>query len=80
MMKRDIHRVPTAGDYPANRQVKNFDSESSGNQEAPRSSEQISVPDIESHLHPESEERKRVGSYNGKEVPLNFGEAMAEFE
>jgi HPt (histidine-containing phosphotransfer) domain-containing protein len=80
MMKRDTHRVPPAGDYPTNRQEKNIDPGPSGNPEASRSSEQISVHDIVSHPHPEPEERKCAGSHNGKEAPLNFEEAMAEFK
>lgn len=80
MNKRQTIRVPPAGGYHTNRQVKNIDPGSSGNPEASRSSEQISVHDITSHPHPEPEERKCAGSYNGKEVPLNFEEAIAEFE
>ncbi|RPI76411.1 MAG: Hpt domain-containing protein [Desulfobacteraceae bacterium] len=79
-MQKDTDYIPAVGDDPLNGQEKKSDPGLSENAKASRSCGPISGLDMASRPHPELQEHKCACSHNSKKPPLNFEEAIAEFE
>lgn len=79
-MKKDTDFIPAVGDDPLNGQEKKIDPGLYENAKTSRSCEPISGHDMENRPHPELQEHKCACAENNKEAPLNFEEAIAEFE